>query len=154
MKTTMLPATVIALALTGASPSFAQDPFGTWLTPEGKATVKVADCGGALCATILSLKQPNDPTTGRPQLDRGNSDVSKRNRPVVGVQLLMGMKPQGPNKWVGQAYNPEDGNIYPATATLVNANTLNVQGCILGGMICRTFAWTRKPDAAARAQAQ
>ena len=107
--------------------------------------------GGALCATILALKQPNDPTTGKPQLDRANSDVSKRTRPVVGVQLLMGMKPQGPNRWVGQAYNPEDGNIYPVTGTLANANTFNIQGCILGGMICRTYTWTRKPEPTARA---
>jgi uncharacterized protein (DUF2147 family) len=144
MSTKILRACVLAIALIGASTiaGFAIDPTGTWLTEGGKATTRVTDCGGALCASIVSLKEPNDPQTGRPKLDVNNSDASKRNRPLVGVQILTGLRPQGASKWSGQAYNPEDGKTYDVTVTLENANILRVQGCVL--FICQTKTWTRK----------
>ena len=50
----------------------AADPYGSWLTEGGKATIRIANCGGALCGTIAALKEPNDPATGRPQTDKNN----------------------------------------------------------------------------------
>jgi hypothetical protein len=38
---------------------------------------------------------------GRPKTDIYNIDASKHNRPIVGVQILMGLRPQGANKWSG-----------------------------------------------------
>jgi uncharacterized protein (DUF2147 family) len=144
MSTKILRALVVAMALVGASTiaGFAVDPIGTWLTDEGKATVRVTDCGGALCASIVSLKEPNDPQTGRPKTDGNNVDASKRNRPIVGLQILMGLRPQGASKWSGQVYNPEDGKTYDATVVLEGANVLKVQGCVL--FICETHTWKRK----------
>jgi uncharacterized protein (DUF2147 family) len=140
----ILRAPLLAIVLVGASTiaSYAVDPTGTWLTDEGKATVRVSDCGGALCASIVSLKEPNDPQTGRPKTDANNVDASKRNRPIVGVQILMGLRSQGANKWSGQVYNPEDGKTYDATVVLEGANVLKVQGCVL--FLCQTNTWTRK----------
>jgi uncharacterized protein (DUF2147 family) len=135
----------IACALLAASlvPTFAADPTGTWLTEEGKATVRVADCAGALCGTIVSLKEPNDPQTGKPKLDKNNADTGKRGRTIVGMQILLALKPAGPDTWSGQIYNPEDGKTYTASVSLANATTLKVQGCILGGVICKTNTWRR-----------
>jgi uncharacterized protein (DUF2147 family) len=137
--------TIIAAAVLGASlvPAFAADPAGTWLTEEGKATIRFADCGGALCGTIVALKEPNDPQTGQPKLDKNNGDAGKRGRPIIGVQIVIGLKPDGANKWSGQVYNPEDGKTYTGGITLPNATTIKVQGCILGGVICKTNTWTK-----------
>jgi uncharacterized protein (DUF2147 family) len=134
---------LLAIALMGVSTlaSFAADPAGTWLTEEN-ATVRVSNCGGGLCATIASLKEPNDPQTGKPKTDINNVDASKRNRPIVGLQIFTGLRPEGANKWTGQIYNPEDGKTYDANVVLENANSLKVQGCVL--FICRTKTWTRK----------
>jgi uncharacterized protein (DUF2147 family) len=123
-------------------PALAADPAGTWLTEEGKATVRVADCGGALCGTIVALKEPND-ASGKPKIDKNNVDAGKRNRPIIGVQIVTGLKPDGANKWSGQIYNPEDGKTYNLSVTLPTANTLKVQGCMLGGVLCKTNTWTR-----------
>jgi hypothetical protein len=41
------------------------------------------------------------------------------------------------DKWKGQVYNAEDGKTYSGSITLVNATTLNLQGCALGGLIRR-----------------
>ena len=95
-----------------------------------------------LCATIASIKEPNDPQTGKPKTDIRNVDPSKRNRPIVGVQIFTGLRAEGANKWSGQIYNPEDGKTYDANVVLENANTLKVQGCVL--FICKTKTWTRK----------
>lgn len=126
------------------APAFAADLKGNWLTEEGKATVRIADCGAALCGTIVALKEPNDPATGQPKTDKNNTDTGKRNRPMIGVQIVLGMTPAGADQWKGQVYNAEDGKTYTGSLTLQNANTLKLQGCILGGIICKSSTWTRK----------
>jgi uncharacterized protein (DUF2147 family) len=136
----------IAAALLGGSlgTGLAADPMGTWHTEEGKATVRIAACGPALCGTIIALKAANDPDTGKPQLDNHNVDASLRSRPMVGVQVVLGMKPSGTaNKWSGQVYNAEDGKTYTGNLTLQDANTIKLEGCILGGLVCKAATWTR-----------
>jgi uncharacterized protein (DUF2147 family) len=126
------------------TPAFAADPNGTWLTEGGSATVRMASCGAELCGTIIALKEPNDPATGRPKTDKHNPDASKRDRPVVGVQIVFGMKPSGTtDKWNGQVYNAEDGKTYTGSITMQGARTLKLEGCVLGGLICKTQTWTK-----------
>jgi uncharacterized protein (DUF2147 family) len=141
--TTVLCAALLSILLLGISAvvSFAVDATGTWRTEED-ATVRVSNCGGGLCASIASLRQPNDPQTGKPKTDINNVDPSKRNRPIVGLQIFIGLRPDGANKWTGQIYNPEDGKTYDANVVLENANTLKVQGCVL--FICKTKTWPRQ----------
>src|SRR5262249_33089205 len=90
----------------------AADPYGSWLTEESKATIRVPNCGGAICGTITALKEPIDPDTGKPRVDKNNPEAGKRTRPMIGVQIILGMKPNGPDKWSGQLYNAEDGKTY------------------------------------------
>jgi len=79
MKTKLLCAALLSIALFGLSAvmTFAVDATGTWRTEED-ATVRVSNCGGGLCASIASLRQPNDPQTGKPKTDINNVDPSKR----------------------------------------------------------------------------
>jgi uncharacterized protein (DUF2147 family) len=136
----------IAAALLGASlgTSLAADPMGTWYTEEGKAVVRIATCGPALCGTIISLKEANDSDTGKPRTDKNNADSGLRSRPMIGVQVVLGMKPSGTaNKWSGQVYNAEDGKTYSGSLTLQDGNTIKLEGCILGGLVCKAATWTR-----------
>src|SRR5215211_5365984 len=131
------------LALTASGAALAADPNGTWLTQTGTSRIKVADCGGALCGTIVWLKEPNDPDTGKPKTDKNNSDASKRSRPLIGVQIVLGMKPAGPDKWTGQVYNAEDGKTYSGNLTFSGGGSLQLQGCALGGLLCKGQTWTK-----------
>jgi uncharacterized protein (DUF2147 family) len=131
-----------ALAL-ASSDARAADPNGTWLTQTGTSRIKVADCGGALCGTIVWLKEPTDPDTGKPKTDKNNSDAAKRSRPLLGVQIVLGMKPSGADKWSGQVYNAEDGKTYSGNLTYPGGNSLQLQGCALGGLVCKGQTWTR-----------
>ena len=130
------------LALAG-SEALAADPAGNWLTQTGGSRIRVADCGGALCGTIVWLKEPNDSETGKPKTDKNNSDASKRGRPLIGVQIVLAMKPAGADKWTGQVYNAEDGKTYSGNLTYAGGDTLQLQGCALGGLVCKSQTWTR-----------
>jgi uncharacterized protein (DUF2147 family) len=131
------------LALAGSENAFAADPTGVWLTQTGTSRIRVADCGGALCGTIIWLKEPNDPDTGKPKTDKNNSDAAKRSRPLLGVQIVLGMKPSGADKWAGQVYNAEDGKTYSGNLTFSGGSSLQLQGCALGGLVCKGQTWTK-----------
>ena len=132
-----------AAALAVASPALAADPHGVWLTEPGTSRIRIADCSGALCGTIVWLKDPNDAETQKPKLDKFNADASKRSRPLMGVTIVIGMKPAGTDKWSGQVYNAEDGKTYSGSVTMQGANALKLEGCALGGLLCKAQTWSR-----------
>ena len=142
MRRILLAAAAI-LVLAGAESARAADPLGNWLTQTGGSRIRIADCGGALCGTIVWLKEPTDPDTGKPKTDKNNSDASKRNRPLIGVQIMLGMKPAGQGKWAGQVYNAEDGKTYSGNLTFTGGDSLQLQGCALGGLVCKGQTWTK-----------
>jgi len=144
MRNAVTCAAVTAVLSCLAVPALAADPAGRWLTRDGNATVTIARCADAFCGTIVGLKEPNDAATGRPKTDSNNPDAGKRGRPLIGVQIVFAMKPSGtPEKWDGQVYNAEDGKTYTGSITLTGANTLDLKGCALGGLVCKTQTWTR-----------
>jgi uncharacterized protein (DUF2147 family) len=53
------------------------------------------------------------------------------------------MKPSGPEKWSGQVYNAEDGKTYTGHISMQGAGALKLEGCALGGLICKAQNWTR-----------
>jgi uncharacterized protein (DUF2147 family) len=134
-------AILAAALLLGTASAEAADPKGTWFTSDKETQVRIADCGGALCGSIVWLKDPND-ASGKPKLDKNNADAAKKSRPLMGVQIVLGMKAAGPDKWQGQVYNASDGKTYSGNITLLNANTLKLEGCALG-IICKAQNWTR-----------
>jgi uncharacterized protein (DUF2147 family) len=134
-------AAAIGLALM-SSAAVAGAPEGTWLSQDGDTKVRVADCGGKLCGTVVWLGTPVDPTTGKPKTDKHNPDPAKRVRPLLGLQVVRGLSPSGPDKWSGTIYNADDGNIYQASMTVQGESTARVQGCVLG-VLCKTHTWTR-----------
>ena len=119
----------IGLALMAIAPALAADPFGTWLTEDKKGKIHIVNCGGALCGNLVWIKEPLDPDTNKPKLDKHNVDASKQSRPLLGIPIVLNMKPSGtPEKWDGQVYNAEDGNTYSGSFTMTGANTARTQG--------------------------
>ena len=128
--------------LLGLSTASAQtnDLAGTWLTGNGDARIRIAPCGANQCGSIVWLRDPIDPATGRPQIDDKNQDASKRNRPIIGMQMLE-MRPQANGGWQGPIYNSDDGATYQTTITLTSPTTLTVRGCV--GLMCGDDRWTK-----------
>src|SRR5271170_5441588 len=71
-------ATGLLGAATFATPALAADPLGIWYTADNDSQVRITNCGGALCGTLVGLKEPIDPATGKPKLDKNNADASKQ----------------------------------------------------------------------------
>jgi uncharacterized protein (DUF2147 family) len=131
---------VIGLA-SAANP--AANPLGTWYTQGNESQVRITNCGNAICGSIVWLKEPNDPQTGKPKTDKDNADAAKQKRPLLGVEIVLGLKPSGTaDQWKGQVYNPKDGNTYTGYFTMTGANSAELKGCALG-FICKSQAWTR-----------
>jgi len=130
------------LLLFGAANAFADettgtvaaDPIGEWRVSKGYATIRIADCDGRLWGVVASETHPS--------LDSKNPDPKLRSRPTLGMPILLSMARTKRNRWDGQIYNSQDGHTYSANISLVNPNTLKVEGCFLG-FLCGGEDWTR-----------
>ena len=125
----------LMLALAPAAAN-AQTPaaIGNWEREDGTSRIRVAPCGANLCGTVT--------WTNAPRRDERNPDPALRARSTVGIAVFTGMRPNGDNRWSGSAYNTEDGQTYSGNMS-VNGNTLVTQGCVMGGLICRSVNWRR-----------
>jgi uncharacterized protein (DUF2147 family) len=121
--------------------AFAGDPTGTWYTKDNESQIKIIDCGGALCGSLVWLAVPIDPATGAPKTDKHNPDPSQQSRPLIGTPIVLGMKPSGPDEWSGNLYNASDGKTYTGSFTLTGPNTAALKGCVL--VFCQSQTWTR-----------
>jgi uncharacterized protein (DUF2147 family) len=131
-----------AVAMTHAV--LAADPRGNWLTEDREARIRIARCGGgALCGTITALRETRDPVTGLPKTDERNRDPRLRQRSLIGVRIIIGMRPnERSGEWAGTVYNPEDGGFYPAKIT-VRDQTLRLEGCMIPEALCGGQTWRR-----------
>lgn len=126
---------VLLLALlVSTMPAWAAEPVGEWLVADGSARIKIDNCGGGLWGVISWEKQ-----AGR---DENNPDPSKRDRPTLGLPILIDMKSNQAGQWNGDVYNAENGKIYTAHISLVSADILKIAGCVLG-ILCGGENWTR-----------
>lgn len=118
--------------------------LGIWLTGSKKGHIQIFKQGDRYFGKIVWLQEPNDPATGKPQLDTQNPDAQKKSQPILGMVNLRDFKYSGGNLWEnGKIYDPENGKEYSCKMTLVNANQLDVRGFIGLSIIGRTDKWTR-----------
>jgi uncharacterized protein (DUF2147 family) len=140
-KTLVIAVTAALLAATPALAQGAAEPSGVWQTQAGDARVKISKCGGGICGVIVSLKEPIDPATGKPQVDDKNPNPALKKRPMLGLPLFSAMQPVAANKWSGQIYNADDGGTYASSISVAGPDTLRVEGCV--GALCGGETWTR-----------
>jgi uncharacterized protein (DUF2147 family) len=158
-------ATAVLVASGGQSLGASADPTGYWMKPdaERESKIQVFKCGKSktqLCAKIAWLKDPKD-SRGRPLHDVRNQNTSLRDRPIVGLTIFSGLTPSAPSTWTGKIYNPEDGQIYSATLTVLSRKQILLKGC-KAWLLCGERQWLRtssppeelKPDAPAEGTEQ
>src|SRR4051794_17029378 len=121
---------------TGLASALAADPTGDWKVADGVANIRVAECNGTMWGVVAWEKTPG----GR---DKNNPDVSKQNRPTLGMPILIDMKKKpSADQWEGQVYNAKDGQLYTSTIRPIGQDQLEIQGCVLG-FLCGGETWTR-----------
>ena len=120
----------------GIASACAADPTGDWRVADGVANIRIAECNGSMWGVVSWEKTPG----GR---DSNNPDVSKRNRPTLGMPILLDMKKKpGADQWQGQVYNAKDGQTYSSTIKPLGSDQLEIQGCMLG-FLCGGETWSR-----------
>src|ERR1700761_9714041 len=121
---------------TGLAPAFAADPTGDWRVADGVANIRVAECNHDMWGVVVWEKVSGGH-------DDNNPDASKKNRPTLGMPILLDMKKKpGADQWEGQVYNAKDGQTYSSTIKPVGPDQLEIQGCVLG-FLCGGETWTR-----------
>jgi uncharacterized protein (DUF2147 family) len=118
--------------------------IGVWESGSGKARINIIKSGNYFYGRIVWLKEPIDPLTGKPKLDKNNPEEAKRSTPLLGYRMLSGFEFKGDNLWEdGTIYDPESGSTYNCKINLENNNTMNIRGFIGIAAFGRTDVWKR-----------
>jgi uncharacterized protein (DUF2147 family) len=142
-----LEALALAVLLCAALPDVSAQSLsgleGTWLTADSSSKIRFEPCAAALCGRLVWLRDPIDPQTGKPLLDKNNPDPGQRLRQLLGLLIFTDMRAIHPGEWRAKAYNAEDARTYDVELQLTAPDQLTLRGCGLGGLICRSERWTR-----------
>ena len=85
----------------------AQDLIGKWWDEEHKGQTEISmSPNGTLYGKVIMLAEPIDKETGKPALDKHNSDKKLRTRATMGLVVVIGFVKNG-NKWEGTVLQPE-----------------------------------------------
>jgi uncharacterized protein (DUF2147 family) len=122
----------IALAL-ATTPAAAQANIeGHWTNPKHTTLVHVTRCeGNAYCAIVLKA-------SAKAQANARKGGTKN----FIGTEILH-VRESGNGLYKGKAFDPESNMHIPATVRFVNAGTIEIQGCALFGLICKTQRWTK-----------
>lgn len=96
--------------------------IGNWSRGDGNARVRIAPCGGALCAINTWIR---DPSSGE----------------HVGDRLVMKVTGGG-SSMSGTAYDPQRKLNYNLEINY-GPQSMQTRGCVLAGIICKSISWTR-----------
>lgn len=122
--------------------------LGKWLIGDGAVCVEVTKSGAEYTGTIVWLRESTYPEghalEGRPKIDRFNPDASRRDRPLLGLQVMEGLSYAGRNRWQGGViYDADAGRTYRCMVTLESPDRLAIRGYVGLSLIGRTTSAVR-----------
>ena len=120
---------VLAMTLTPAAAHSALE--GRWRNPSGTVIIVIATCDADVCGLVQWAS------------DKALDDARKGGTEhFIGTEILH-VSQAGNNLYRGKAFDPESNMHIPATVRFVDAGTIEIQGCALFGLICKTQRWTK-----------
>ena len=125
---------ILAASLLLAAPATAsaQALEGQWTNYKKNVVVQVERCGAAYCGRVVQASA------------KAQEKARKGGTPrLIGTQILTGLKPVGDGRFRGRAFVPKRNIHATATVRQLNDNVMQVQGCVLGGLLCDNEKWTR-----------
>jgi len=126
-------------------PALAADPaVGRWKTiddetGQAKSIVEITQgANGTLSGRIVELLNPSKPN---PACDKCKDD--RKGKPITGMEIIRGMKPDGDAYAGGTILKPDEGKVYKSKMELVEGGSkLEVSGCV--AFICKSQVWQRQ----------
>lgn len=108
---------------------------GVWANPSGHVHIRIADCGTQLCGTVVYAT------------DQAKADAAKAGTPeLIGVNLFREFAQKQDGTWQGKVFVPDLNKTVSGQITVINADTLDVRGCVFGHVACKNQKWTRMPS--------
>ncbi|MEL6541322.1 MAG: DUF2147 domain-containing protein [Pseudomonadota bacterium] len=131
-KTLFLSCVLIPLSPLSAEELSLAD-LGTWRNKSDSVHVQIKPCGeNTRCGVVVWAN------------DKAKQDAAKGGTEnLVGTQLLRKFREKKDDLWRGKAFVADLGKEFTGTVQPVDYNTMEVKGCIVGGLICKTQIWTR-----------
>ncbi len=116
------------------------DIEGRWLSGDKTGWIEIRLVDGKPVGIAAGATDPAD--QGR--VDKLNPDPALRGRPLLGITILQGFDYTAEHAWKGGTiYDPNSGNTYKSSITLLDRNTLKVRGYIGVSLFGRSDTWTR-----------
>ncbi len=128
-----------ALVASAGAAQAASPLEGNWRNPRGSVTVHIGACGPTLCGRVIAA-------SARAREDAAQAGTER----LVGAELMSGLEPIGEGAWRGDIFVPDRNVHAEGELHLTGPRTLDVQGCAMGGLICKTQTWTRVASPARR----
>lgn len=147
----LLAITLFPSSSNGSDPQ--ESVLGLWVSApsdNGLAHIEVKEIDGELVGDVIWLEKPlfeaadGADLAGLAKTDRNNPKASLREVPIVGLRILWGMKPSGPNTWEGGTiYDPENGKTYKSKMAFAAPDRIKMRGFIGIPLLGRTTEWKR-----------
>jgi uncharacterized protein (DUF2147 family) len=120
-------------AAAAAAPAPRADPvIGTWMNRKETVAVVTRHCGRALCGRVV---------WAAPEAEaKARAGGSAR---LVGTELLRALQPVEQGLWEGEVFVPDLGQSATAQLMLLDANSIEINGCHYAGMLCKKQEWHR-----------
>ena len=116
-----------------SAPALAQASVeGRWTNPKRSIVIEVAKCGNAWCGTVVAAS-----AKAKANARKGGT------RNLIGTRILTGARPVGNGLYKGRGFVPRRNISAPATIRQRGPNVMEVEGCALGGLLCKEQRWTR-----------
>jgi len=142
---------VVALAFAaGVAPVLRADgtPVGLWQQRDDRkgdirSVIRIDRVGDELVGTVVqAFPRPGEPTDMKCIKCSGDF----KDKPIVGLRFMWGLKGEGRGWDGGRVLDPEDGKIYRVKLKLSeDGRTLEVRGYIGFAMLGRSQTWQRAP---------
>ena len=126
MKTLTLAAAFAGLA----TAAMADNVHGMWQTEVDDGAYAIVEMGPCNGTNTCGWIRRTFNASGEYQAD------------TIGKVLVIDMVSNGDGTYEGQVWRPSNDKIYVGKMTLAG-NSLALEGCVLGGLICASQTWTR-----------
>lgn len=127
-------ALIASTAMAAAPAKHARQPslFGVWQNPSGSVHIRTAKCGPSICGSVVYAN------------DKAKADAAKGGTTnLVGMNLFQEFALTGPGLWEGKVLVPDLDRSVHGKITLIDAKSMNVEGCMFGHVACKDQVWTR-----------
>ena len=124
---------------------FSQSPIGKWKTIDDntnkeKSIVEIYQVNGKLHGKVVKV-YPDPGEDPNPICDQCKGD--KKNKPVVGMEIMWELEKDGSEWGDGSIMDPENGKTYDCYIELVSNEKLKVRGYLGFSLLGRTQYWYR-----------